>query len=131
MKKEKAEYFRKLFKNLKKEYTQEEAKKAIDALLAPYGPTVKITFRRTNAEIIDSCLVGRRARRYKVCEILRRSGVTERSVDDLAAEWQLHTLAYKLHLGRQHAKDVSLDYKRDPHLIVRLATAVFDLLEIE
>ena len=43
-----------LFAPLKPRYSVEEATAAIDAILAPYGETCRISFRRTDAEIVDS-----------------------------------------------------------------------------
>lgn len=120
-----------LFRNLQETYTQEEAKAAIDSILEKYGETVRISFRKKDAEIVDSYLVNSQDDRHTICEIIHRTGVTQRDYEDLSAEWMVHNAAYKAHVGRQHAKDVSLDYDKDPRRMVRAATGIFDKLDIE
>lgn len=120
-----------LFRNLKQSYTREEAKALIDSLLEKYGGSCAITFRSTDAEIVDSYLVKDIDTRHLICEIVARTGVTKRSYEDLSAEWQVHNASYHAGIMRDHAKDVSLDYDKDPRAAVRLATAVFDKLDIE
>ena len=118
-------------KTLKNSYTKEEAKAEIDAILEKYGKTCKISFRETDAEIVDSYLVNSKKDRADICEIISRTGLTKRSSEDLAAEWMVHNTAFEANVGKSHAKDVSLDYKEDPRKAVRIATAVFDKLNIE
>lgn len=120
-----------LFFHLKDRYTPAEAKARIDALLEPYGESCKIEFRRKDAEIIDSYRVKSKAIRHLVCEIIRRTGLTGRSYENMAAEWMVHTASYEAGVSKAHAKDVSLDYEEDPRLSVKWATRVFDLLDIE
>lgn len=120
-----------LFEGLKEHYSLEEAGEAIDGLLARYGESCRISFRGTDAEIIDSYLVDDVRVRHTVCEIIARTGVTKRTYEDLSAEWQLHNLSYRAGIRRESAKDVSLDYDRDPRAAVRLATGIFDMLDIE
>ena len=119
------------FAELKKQYSLEEAKAAIDEILKKYGDTVRITFYETYAEIVDSYLVEDVNVHHVVCEIIVRTGVTKRSYHDLAAEWKVHNASYQAGFMRDHAKDVALDYKEDPHLGVQLATKVFQKLNLE
>lgn len=120
-----------LFNSLAEHYTPEEAKAAIDALLRPYGENCQITFRQTDAEIIDSYRVDSTTLRHIVCEIIHRTGLTERTYENLAAEWMVHNVSYFAGIYKDHAKDVSLDYGRDPRASVALATEIFDKLDIE
>lgn len=120
-----------LFAPLSPRYSTAEAKAAIDALLAPYGETCRISFRQNDAEITDSYLVDDMDVRHTVCEIIARTGVTKRTYENLAAEWQVHNVAYQLGIGRSAARDVSLDYAKDPRSTVRLASDLFDKLDIE
>lgn len=121
----------KLFFHLKEHYTPAEAKARIDAILEPFGESCKIEFRQWDAEIIDSYRVKSKAIRHLVCEIIRRTGLTERSYENMAAEWMVHTASYEAGVSAAHAKDVSLDYDEDPRPSVKWATRVFDLLNIE
>lgn len=120
-----------MFENLKDSYTLEEAKQTIDGMLSQFGDTVQITFREKDAEIIDSYRVNDMDVRHTVCEIIARTGVTKRSYEDLSAEWQVHTVSYRVGYKPVNAKDVSLDYEGDPRSSVRLATKLFDKLGIE
>lgn len=120
-----------MFEDLKDHYTIDEARDAINKLLAGYGDTVRITFRKTDAEITDSFLVRDTATRHTVCEIIARAGVTGRTYEDLSAEWQVHNVSYRLGYKPDSARDVSLDYAEDPRRSVRLATKIFDALNIE
>lgn len=85
-----------MFENLKDSYTLKEAQETIDAILAQYGDSVRIQFRETDAEIIDSYLVDDMEVRHTVCKIISRTGVTQRSYEDLPAEWQVHNVSYRL-----------------------------------
>ena len=125
------EYARKAMKDLQTSYTKEEAKAAIDAILKPYSETCKISFRKKDAEIIDSYLVDSALVRHRVCAIVARSGITKRSYEDMCAEWLLHNLSYKFHFMRKQSKDVSLDYDGDPRFLIRLITAFMDKLDME
>ena len=120
-----------LFAGLQERYTPAEAKAAIDAILLPYGEDCKITFREKDAEITASYLVNSQADRHLVCEIIRRTGLTERSYENLAAEWRVHNASYHAGVFKAQAKDVSLDYGGDPRASVHLATELFDALDIE
>ena len=120
-----------LFAGLQAHYTPAEAKAAIDAILLPYGEDCKITFREKDAEIVDSFLVNSREDRHLICEIIHRTGLTERSYENLAAEWRVHNASYQAGVFKRQARDVSLDYDGDPRAPVLLATEVFDALDIE
>lgn len=119
------------FEDLRERYSPEEAKAAIDGILAVYGETCRITFRKYDAEITDSYLVNDVSVRHRVCEIIARTGLTKRNYEDLSAEWQVHNVSYKAGFMKDHAKDVALDYGKDPRASVRLATGIFDKLDIE
>lgn len=116
---------------LKELYTVEEAKEKINEILRKYGKTVCISFREKEAEIIDSYLVKDAAIRRIVCEIIARTGLTNRSCDDLSAEWQVHNVSFRVGYKKDHAKDVSLDYDEDPRKSVRGMTKVFNRLNIK
>ena len=120
-----------LFHNLKPSYSLEEAKSEIDVIVKRFSESCKITFHKTNAEITDSYKVTEKNTRLIVCEIIARSGVTKRSCEDLSAEWQVHNVAYAAGIGKDHAKDVNLDYDGDPRLAVQAATKIFETLKLE
>ena len=120
-----------LFAALQERYTVEEAKASIDAILQPYGETCKIQFRKTDAEIIDSNRVDSQNDRHVICEIIRRTGLTQRTYENLAAEWMVHNVSYAAGVYKEKAKDVSLDYGKDPRAAVVAATELFDALNIE
>ena len=124
-------YADELFFHLKPRYSVAEAEVRINALLEPYGENCRIVFGEKYAEIIDSYLVSSRKLRHLVCELIHRTGLTERSYENLAAEWMVHNAAYDAGVYRGHAKDVELVYAADPRLSVKLATEVFDVLNIE
>lgn len=120
-----------LFHHLKEHYSLAEAKEVIDRMLEPYGETCRITFRNSDAEIIDSYLVDDIDVRRTVCEIIARTGITKRSYEDLSAEWRVHNVSYRAGIKRSSAKDVSLDYAGDPRKSVRAASKLFDKLDLE
>lgn len=113
---------------LKDRYTKEEAKKIIDTMLSKYGKECEIVFYNAFADIIDSYKVVSVKEQRTICEIIARTGLTKRTSRSLAAEWQVHNLAWYLRAFRSHAKDVALDYEGDPRKYVRFATSVFELL---
>lgn len=120
-----------LFLDLKERYSPKDAKALIDHELAKYGPACRITFYDTYAEIVESWKIKSTAERHRICEIVSRTGLTERTYENLAAEWEFHNVAYDVHFMRESAKDVALDYKGDPRRSVRLATDLMDKLNIE
>lgn len=120
-----------LFRALPEKLELDKAKKMIDEILAGYSETCVIEFRETDAEIIDSYLVDSQDDRHLICEIIARTGITQRDCEDLAAEWRVHNVSYAAGVARKSAKDVSLDYAKDPRVSVRLATAIFDKLDME
>ena len=119
------------FRNLPERISPEEAKERIDEILHSYGESCAILFRKTDAEIIDSYLVTSQEDSHLICEIISRTGLTSRDYENLAAEWEVHNAAYRLNVARSDAKDVSLDYRGDPRKSVRIATAIFDKLDLE
>ncbi|MBO6014144.1 MAG: hypothetical protein J6P48_01620 [Oscillospiraceae bacterium] len=120
-----------VFRSLPEKLSLSEAKERIDEILFRYGENCSVEFREFDAEIIDSYLVNSQEDRHLVCEIISRTGLTDRSYENLAAEWEVHNAAYRLNVARSDAKDVSLDYRGDPRKSVRLATALFDKLDLE
>lgn len=119
------------FRFLPKRLNPREAKKQIDVILQRYGTGCTIEFRKTDAEITDSYLVNSKLDRHLICELISRTGLTNRTYEDLSAEWEFHNAAYKSNIERSSAKDVSLDYGQDPRRIVRWATKIFDFFNIE
>ena len=107
------------------------AKKEIDAILQDYGPQCRIHFLRTTATLTDSWRVDSKEVRHAICRLIAETGVTKRSYENLSAEWEVHNLAYQMHIGRKHSADADLDYEKDPHLPVRAASDLFDLMDIE
>ena len=120
-----------VFRFLPERLSPKEAKRQIDDILKKYGSSCEIEFRETDAEIKDSYLVTSKLDRHLICEIISRTGLTRRNYEDLSAEWEFHNAAYSLNLERGSAKDVSLDYGRDPRWKVRWATKIFDFFNIE
>ena len=120
-----------VFRFLPERLSQKEAKRQIDDILKRYGENCEIEFRETDAEIKDSFLVTSKLDRHLICEIISRTGLTRRSYEDLSAEWEFHNAAYSANIERGSARDVSLDYGRDPRKIVRWATKIFDFFNIE
>lgn len=120
-----------IFRFLPERLNPEEAKKQIDEILKRYGENCTIEFRETDAEIRDSYLVTSKLDRRLICEIISRTGLTGRSYENLSAEWEFHNAAYSANIERSSARDVSLDYGRDPRRLVRWATRIFDFFNIE
>ena len=119
------------FRFLPVRLSPEEAKRQIDDILRRYGESCSIIFRETDAEIKDSFLVDSKLDRHMICEIITRTGLTRRSYEDLSAEWEFHNAAFSANIERGSARDVSLDYGKDPRRIVRWATKIFDFFNIE
>ncbi len=115
-----------LFKDLKKKYTTEEAKKAIDAILKKTDKSCAITFLKTNCEIKNSYKVNSKDDWCIICEIIARAGVTKRDYKSLVGEWEAHNIAYKANIGKDHARDVNLDYAKsgDSRKAVKVATKI-------
>lgn len=122
---------RELFARLRPGYSVKEAKREIDDILRKYGDNCEAVFERTYVDIIDSYKVHSRDDRHLICEIIARTGLTERDYENLSAEWEVHNVAWYAHVGRSSAKDASLDYNGDIRFAVRAATAIFDALDIE
>lgn len=112
-------------------YNPEEAKIEIDRLLSGFGGKCVIRFAEDACEISNSWLVHSKKLRHTICRIIADSGVTRRSYENLSAEWLFHNLAYRLHIFRASARDVTLDYTHDTRKIVVLITNLFDLLNWE
>lgn len=108
--------------------TINEAEEEINRILGKYSDSCGITFRKRDAEITDSYLVTSRDDRLKICGILVTSGITSRTAQNLSAEWYLHNVSWKAHFMRFAARDVSLDYNKDPRTVVRVCTRIFEKL---
>ena len=119
-----------LFAALSPHYSPTQAEQAVNALLRPLGAGCKIEFQSYFAEIFDAYLVSSRTLRLQICEIIRRTGKTARTSENLAAEWVLHNLSYAVRFFPNASKDVSLDYKKDPRFPVALISYVFEKLHI-
>ena len=120
-----------VFEGLKESYSIEEASALINSILLKYSLECKVVFGKKAVEITDSYKVTSMSDRHRICAIITRCGVTQRDYEDLSAEWKFHNAAWNAHFERSHAKDVTLDYDRDPRKSVRIATAVLDALDIE
>ena len=103
----------------------------LGVMVIPCFNTLTSVFRETDAEIKDSFLVDSKLDRHMSCEIISRTGLTRRSYEDLSAEWEFHNAAFSANIERGSARDVSLDYGKDPRRIVRWATKIFDFFNIE
>lgn len=113
---------------LKESYSINEAKEIIDRILSVFGKDCSVNFTDYFADIINSYKVTSKKARHLVCEIIRRTGITNRSKENLSAEWQVHNAAWYMGVAKSHAKDASLDYTQDPRKYVRVATSVFEVL---
>lgn len=111
-------------------YTDDEAKSEIDWMLLKYPESCTFKYYEKEANITDGYLVASRYDRLRICSILSRCGVTARRPENLAAEWLIHNLAYKLNFKRGSAVDVALDYGKDARWQVNAVTRLLELLRI-
>ena len=112
-------------------YTEDEAVALVNGILEPWSPLCRLSFGEDAFKITYSYMVKSWCDRHLICAILAHTGATERSFENLAAEWRFHNIAFRLHLQHRSARDVVLDYTRDPRWPVRAVTAVLDWLDIE
>lgn len=118
-----------IYNELKASYTKDEAKKEIESLLAGYGEGITVTFYADNVKISNSYLVSSKYDRQKVCAIIARTdNCTERTVGDMAAEWNAHNKMYYCPWWKEKCQDVNLDYDSDSRWTVNFATGVFEFL---
>lgn len=100
---------------------------AIRGVLDRYCRESEIHFFENGIEITYSYMVTKTIDRLAITNIIYNAGLTKRTPKNLAAEWRVHNLAYKLHIAKRHARDVMLDYKGDTRLSVKMATKIFEL----
>ena len=111
-------------------YTQEEAQKEIEQILSQYIDNPVFGFGKNNFFIQDSYKVTKRFDRLKICEIVRRTGVTNRTAENMAAEWLAHNFAYHTSIDKlkDNSKDVNIDYIQDHRKSVRWSTKFLELI---
>ena len=100
-------------------YTEDEAVALVNGILEPWSPLCRLSFGEDAFKITYSYMVKSWRDRHLICAILAHTGATERSFENLAAEWRFHNAAFRLHLQRRSARDVDLDYTRDPRWPIR------------
>lgn len=111
-------------------YSQEEAEQAIARLLSGYPAPCTLRFYDDRLNIANSYQVHSRRKRLEVCAILAVTPPIARRAESLSAEWLVHNLAYDLHVRRQSARDVDLDYLADRRWMVRVVSRLFELLHL-
>ena len=124
---------KKIEKELKDYYTQEEAKAAIDEYLSKYklgSDDVYLEYTTEGYKIHNSYLVKSRYDRQYVSMILSRTNMTNREYDNLSAEWFGHNLMNFLHFDSSTA-NADLEYYGDGRWWIRDATKVLELLGFE
>lgn len=123
-------------KEIKSNYTQEEAKTEIDNVLnkySGYNASVSVKFDSRGVEITNSYLVNSKYDRQKVSMIISRTeDFTERQYDNLSAEWNYHNIMYDLSINdsiSNSAKDAYLDFEGDARKVkVGLPTVLFEAI---
>ena len=115
---------------VKDAYTKPEAQEEIDLTLSAYHESCTFKYYPQEVNITDGYLVRSRRDRLKVCAVISRCGVTDRSPENLAAEWLIHNVSYRLNIGRASAVDVALDYVKDRRWVINAATKLLELLRI-
>lgn len=115
---------------VKELYSQTEAVESITAVLSRHSASSTIEFLEKEANITDGYYVRSRGDRLRICAIISRSGVTGRSPENLAAEWLIHNIAFKLNFRRASAVDVALDYEKDIRWQINLASKIMEKLSI-
>lgn len=83
----------KISRELKSSYTKEDAKEKIDEMLKDYNEC-EIAFNSEGVNISNSYQVKSRYERQKISMIVKRTGITERSVGNMSAEWVFHNIVY-------------------------------------
>lgn len=115
---------------VKELYSQTEAIEEISAVLLRHSASSTIELLEKEANITDGYHIRSRKDRLRICAILSRSGLTQRTPENLAAEWLIHNVAFKLHFMRSSAVDVALDYEKDIRWQINLASKIMEKLGI-
>ena len=123
-------------KEIKSNYTQEEAKTEIDNILNNYSrekASVSAKFDSTGVEITNSYLVNSKYDRQKVSMIISRTeDFTARQYDNLSAEWYYHNIMYDLSISdsiSESAQHAYLEFEGDSRKIkVGLPTILFEAI---
>ncbi len=113
------------------EYSMELAVQEINKILNAYSEDCSIIFKEDAAKIINGYQVRSAYDRHRICHIISRTGMTERSHEHLSAEWRFHNVAYALHIRRTSATHPILDYVKDHRWYVNFVVRVMDILNIE
>lgn len=108
----------------------EDVKNRIGKVTGKYAGDFPVNIYSKGIEIVDSYKISGLQDRLEISRIIHDAHLTHRTPENLAAEWRVHNVAYKLHVGRHHAKDVMLDYSGDVRKSVRVATKLFELLKL-
>lgn len=114
---------------VKPNYSAAEAKSVIDGILAGYSPSCSVAFGGSGVHISNSYMVDSRYDRQKISTIIRNTGLTDRSVLNLAAEWKMHNIAYALNFMVDSARDADLDYAGDARWYVSSVVRVMELIK--
>ena len=112
-------------------YDIADAEEEINKILSQYSTddvSCKITFNEDYFSIEGTYLVDSRYDRQKICEIVRRTGKTNREADNMSAEWFFHNIMYDAHIRRESANPADIDYVRDNRWYIRCATKCFEAL---
>ena len=112
---------------VKSSYTPEEATAEINGILKSYSSTGGVSFGSESVHLEDSYTVDSRYDRQKVSTIIRNTGLTERSVTNIAAEWKFHNIAYDLNIKRASAEDADIDYVKDPRWYVNFVVGMLEV----
>ena len=118
---------KKIENEIEDSYTKEKAIAEIETIASKYGDDIDITFEDAAVKIKNSYKINSRYDRQKICMIITRSGVTDREYDNLSAEWFGHNVLSFI----PNAKDVDLDYVKDPRNEVRFITNFLEMLGFE
>ena len=102
----------------------------INEILRTCGDDCAITQEPGRVKLANSYRVHSRKERLLICSILASSGLTERTAENLSAEWRFHNVAYGLHIHRASAKDADLDYVQDERRLIRSVTKLFEILRL-
>jgi len=113
------------------EYSVELAVQEIDKILSSYSDDCRVIFKEDAAKIVNGYMVRSAYDRHRVCHIISRTRLTERSHEHLSAEWRFHNVAYALHIRRSSAVHPILDYVKDHRWYVNFVVRLMDMLNIE
>lgn len=113
-------------------YTEDEAVALVNGILEPWSPLCRLSFGEDAFKITYSYMVKSWRDRHLICAILahhRRDGAQLR--ESCRPSGASITLRSDCTFSARSARDVDLDYTRDPRWPVRAVTAVLDWLDIE